>query len=240
MRRSPARSSLGSIVLFCFLVPVLSLMGALGDATPASAHVSKTVGKYQLTVGWHEEPVYIDTANAVELLVRDTNGMPVDDIGDGLHVVVSYGERRTEPLTLGASFDPDTGLGTHGLFEAPITPTQVGNFSFEFVGDISGQRIDETFTSGPQTFNAAESPSAVMFPAKDQTLSQLTQSVDRLQARVDSVSAKAKSASTLAVAALACGVALGLGGLAFGVMARVKPRKMAGSRVVERPVGTVT
>ena len=46
------------------------------------------------------------------------------------------------PLDLEPSFDPDTGLGTHGEFDAAIIPTQPGNYTFHFYGSINGQPIE--------------------------------------------------------------------------------------------------
>jgi hypothetical protein len=208
---------------------VVSVLLALG-AAPAAAHVGKTVGAYQLEVGWAHEPTYAGVENAVQLFVHDAAGKPLDDIGDGLKVQVIFSGQTSDPLALEPSFDPDTGLGTHGEFDAAMVPTRPGTYTFHFIGDINGQKVDESFTSSDQTFDSVKDPAAIEFPAKDPTLGALGQSVQRLvprvgaaQQRASSAKSSASTATTLAVVALAVGVVLGGAGvlLALGARRRV-------------------
>src|SRR5260221_7981161 len=94
----------------------------LGAANPASAHEHRHVGAYELTVGWQNEPTYAGYPNAVIVLIKDASGKPVDDIGDppSLKVEVSTGTQKSDPLAFKASFDADTGFGTHGEFDSEI------------------------------------------------------------------------------------------------------------------------
>src|SRR5690349_9789971 len=88
----------------------------VSTASPAWAHEHRQVGKYQFTVGWLNEPTYTGYPNAVVLIIADAAGKPVDDIGDPptLKVQVTTGAQTSDPLAFAASFDPDTGFGTHG------------------------------------------------------------------------------------------------------------------------------
>ena len=213
---------------------IAASLGLALDAAPASAHVEKNVGGYRLEVGWRDEPVYTDTANAVTVMIHDAKGKPVADIGNGLHVTVKYGGLATEPLALIPSFDADSGSGTPGLFAATIVPTQVGDYSFRLAGAINGTPIDETITSGPDTFNAVELSEQVMFPTKDQTPAQLTESVARLRAALESTRANARSATVFGEAGIAIGVAVGLSGASFVVVTRRK-RSSAPAEMVPLP-----
>jgi len=203
---------------------VTSLVVAV-TAAPAFAHTSKTVGAYKLTVGWQHEPTYTGVQNGVQLFVHDASGTPLDDLGpNGLKVNVVYNGKTSAPLTMNGSFDPDSGLGMHGEWDAAITPTEPGDYTFHFTGDINGQKIDESFTSGPQTFDTVKDPSPIEFPTQEQTPSQLSAALDRLGPRLDTATSKAKSASdssgtatTLAVVALVVGVLLGGAGLLTGL-----------------------
>jgi len=51
---------------------------ALVAVVPASAHEVRTVGKYEFTVGWLHEPAYADEQNAVQFLLKDSAGNPID------------------------------------------------------------------------------------------------------------------------------------------------------------------
>ena len=205
------------------------------SSAPALAHTTKTVGQYQFTVGWQHEPTYVGVENGVAVFVHDASGNTVDDLGaTGLKVQVVFSGQTSDPLILVPSFDPDTKLGTHGEFDAAIIPTRPGDYTFHFTGDINGQKIDESFTSGPQTFDTAKAPNPIQFPAKDPTIADLAGGISRLGPRVDSAQqttgqalTKAKSAqssstkaTTLAVIALVVGLLLGGVGLVTALRSR--------------------
>ena len=199
------------------------LMLPLLLTAPASAHAVKQIGPYVLSVGWRDEPVYVDSVNAVTVQVHDAKGRPVDDIGDQLNATVTYGGLSTAPLRLEPSFDADSGTGTHGLFEAAIVPTQIGDYRFHLTGSIEGVAVDVDIPSGPETFNSVEPSDKVMFPTKEQTPAQLTQNLSTLRARVDAASRGAHAAATLGTAALAVGAALCIGAVSLALMARRRP-----------------
>ena len=200
----------------------------LGAASPASAHEHRTVGRYELEVGWASEPTYAGVQNAVQVTITDTKGTPVDDLGDpGLTVTVSTGTATSDPLSLGLSFDPDSSEGTHGQFLAAVIPTRPGEYTFRVTGSIKGQAVDEKFTSGDTTFDPVKEPRDIEFPAKDPSAGELATSVQRLSPRVDNAVAaakdakdKASTATTLAIVALVVGVAIGGAGLVIGLGAR--------------------
>jgi hypothetical protein len=188
----------------------------------AFAHEQRRVGAYQFTVGWQHEPTYVGEENGVQLFLHDAKGNPIDDIGSPptLHVQVIFGTQTSPPLDLEASFDPDTGLGTHGEFDAAIIPTAAGNYTFHFFGSLGGQKIDERFTSGPATFNTVDDPTGIEFPTKVPNLPDLVALSGRLTPRVDHAAAaaavgvsRANSAHTLGL----IGVVLGALGLVAGV-----------------------
>jgi hypothetical protein len=196
---------------------------AMIGAPDAFAHEQRQVGAYQLTVGWSHEPTYVGEENAVQLFIHDAHGNPIDDIGSPptLHVEVTSGRQTSSPLDLQASFDPDTGLGTHGEFNAAIIPTAVGNYTFHFFGTISGQKVDERFTSGPTTFNTVQDPTGIQFPAKVPTVPDLAGLTQRLSARVDHAASLASASTSRANSAHTLGlvgVILGAVGLAAGLV----------------------
>jgi hypothetical protein len=206
---------------------VLSLV----TAAPAFAHEQRKVGAYTFLVGWRQEPTYTGSLNAVLLFIHDAKGAPVDDLGSPstLQVKVTTGTpaKTSDPLELKASFDPDSGLGTHGEFDAALIPTAPGTYLFHFTGGINGQKVDETFTSSDKTFDNVQNPTGIEFPSAEPTGAVLSTAISRLTPRVDNAAAvgtsahdKADSAATLAVVALVVGVVLGVAGIAVGLSAR--------------------
>ena len=227
-RGLPIRAGAGSLFVALAALTLLT-------AAPAFAHEQRTVGAYQLTVGWETEPAYTGVPNAVELFVHDASGKPLDDLGpNGLKVQVIFGTQTSDPLAMTAAFDPDTGLGLHGQYLAPIVATRPGDYTFHFTGDINGQKIDEKFTSGPTTFNTVVDPTGVQFPDKVPTNGALADSLTRLVPRVDRAQAtavaaqstantakdSASTASTLAIVALVAAVIIGGAGLAVALSGR--------------------
>jgi hypothetical protein len=203
------------------LTMAMALAGAavVLSATSAFAHEQRQVGAYQFTVGWLNEPTYVDAQNAAVVIIKDAQGNLLDDLGDQgkLQVTVSTGNQTSAPLDMAASFDPDSGLGTHGEFLANIMPTQPGDYTFHVTGTIKGQKVDEKFTSGPKTFNTVDEPTATQFPVKDPSIGQLSGLTNRLSSRADTGISAAKSKADSASSTATTGVILGIIGIIVGV-----------------------
>ena len=192
--------------------------------SPAFAHTAKDAGPYKLTFGWQHEPTYVGVENAVQLFVHDAKGNPLDDLGTkGLTVAVSTQGQTSPPLALTGAFDPDTGLGSHGEFDAAIVPTQPGTYTFHITGDINGTAVDVSAASSDSTFNDVADPTGVEFPAKTPTVQALAAAVTSLQdklatAQSAATSAKdsASSAKTMALIAIVVAVVLALLAMVIG------------------------
>ena len=182
---------------------------ALVAVIPASAHEVRTVGAYEFTVGWLHEPAYADEQNAIQFLLKDSKGSPVDDLGDTLKVEVMYQSQKMPALSLTPTFDPDTGLGMHGEYLASLIPTRAGNYTFHFTGTVKGQAIDQSFTSSPTTFDAVREPTAVEFPAQDPSRGQIAQKLDRIDPRIAAAEATARNDAELARNLAIAGIVLG-------------------------------
>src|SRR5690348_11236946 len=78
---------------------------ALGGVATASAHVVQQFGAYSIAIGWLHEPTYVGVENAVQVVVKDAQDKPVNDLPDGaLKVQVSSGSQTTNSMTLQPSF----------------------------------------------------------------------------------------------------------------------------------------
>ncbi len=133
-------------------------------------------------------------------------------------------------------FFEDGEFGTPGDYRAWFIPTSPGQYTFHFTGTIDGQDIDETFTSGPQTFDDVVSPSDIEYPEKLPSTNELADRIDREvprlndsieQARTAAVGAvqdasdEASSAKTLGI----LGLVVGTLGLVVAVVAVVLSRR---------------
>jgi hypothetical protein len=196
-------------------------MGALGAsllglafivtwASPALAHEDRRVGRFHFAVGFGDEPAYAGDKNSVQLLLHTEKGdKPVTDLTNSLKVQVSYQSLKMPPITLEPNFEIGE-FGIPGDYRGWFIPTRPGTYSFHFTGSIHGQRVNETFKSGPTTFSDVEDPQSVQFPAKDPTTGQLNQLVSRQNQRLQHSIASARSdvsgdaslARNIAIAAL--------------------------------------
>jgi hypothetical protein len=206
-----------------------SMVGATAVFAPAaSAHEARTVNGYHWLVGFGNEPTYAGFQNFVVLFLNAPDGKPVLNIGNQLHVTVETGSAK-RTFSLEPSFDPDSGLGTKGEFDAFFIPTTPGPYTFHFTGNLGGP-VDQSFTSGPTTFATVDDPSQIQFPVQVPSTLELSQKLDqeipRLTAAIAAAQSSAEShadskANTALIVAIV-GVLLGLAGLAYGIAASRK------------------
>lgn len=158
---------------------------ALFAAGVADAHVVKTFDNYTVALGWVHEPTYVGEQNAVQVVIKDASGKAVTDLNDGdLKVTVSVGGKTSDALPLLNTFDPDTGLGVPGDYEAPIIPTAPGDYTFHLTGSIDGTTVDETATSSDSTFDSAVDATGIQFPNQLPALTDIITRLDRIDARL--------------------------------------------------------
>lgn len=163
MRRFTSFLAMGSIALGCAL---LSLPATV------SAHETATIGdgRYQIVIGFMNEPVFAGDKSGLEFRVTDvgaatlaadeeTEGTPVEGLAETLQAEVIYGDQTME-LPLTAMWDEPGG------YYSVFFPTESeGDDTFRIFGTIGDLEIDETFTSGPETFGPVEDPEPPRFPA---------------------------------------------------------------------------
>jgi hypothetical protein len=222
---------------------VASTFALLLVAGVADAHIVKTFGQYTVALGWLHEPTYVGEQNAVQVVIKDAAGKAITDLNDGdLKVTVGVGGQTSDPLPLLNTFDPDTGLGVAGDYEAPIIPTAPGDYTFHLSGTIDGTPVDETATSSDSTFNSVIDATGIQFPNQLPALTDIITRLDRIDARLpspapsgataagpsaapvdnaalDAAGAAAASAQSAANEALLVGAAIGAAGVIIGLAA---------------------
>jgi hypothetical protein len=205
----PKRSS-GLIFAAASALTVLLL-----TAAPALAHEGRKLGDLEMVVGWGTEPAYAGEVNSGQLLLVH-HGEPVVDLGDTLDVEVTFGD-ETEPLTLEPFFEVGE-FGTPGDYRAFLIPTEPGQYSFHFSGTIDGEEVDETFTSGPGTFDDVENPQAAQFPVEQPSTGELAERIDREVPRLTGSIEEAQAAANAAADDASSANTLGLIGIIVGAV----------------------
>src|SRR5512134_551393 len=206
----------------------LALALAAIMAPAALAHEGRPTGDGDLVmvVGFGTEPAYAGQPNSVQL-VLEHDEEPVVDLGNTLDVEVSFGD-ETMALELEPNFVVGE-FGEPGDYRAWFIPTRPGQYAFHFTGTIEGEEIDETFTSGPDTFSEVQDPAAIEFPVQDPTTGELAERIEREvprlteavdQARSDAIAAANEIAADANAAAddAASARTFGLIGLVVGAL----------------------
>jgi hypothetical protein len=216
------RTTIAAALGVALLLPIVA-------ARPALAHEGRRLGDLEMEVGWGTEPAYAGTGNSVQLLlVHDEQ--PVTDLGDTLTVEVSFGS-QTQEFPIEPFFEPGE-FGTPGDYRAWLIPTRAGTYAFHFTGTIDGEDVDETFTSGPKTFDDVEDPQSVQFPEQDPSTGELAarieREVPRINEAIDAATTSAQTASddaSNATTVAIVGIVVGAVGLAVAIVALVPTRR---------------
>ena len=162
MRRFTSFFAVGACALACALLLAPSIV---------VAHESRTIadGQYQLVVGFMNEPVFAGDKSGLEFWVSDVSmatpspdgeaeGEPVAGLEEALQAEVIHGD-QTMALPLTAKWDEPGG------YYSVFFPTESeGDYTFRIFGTIGDTEIDETFTSGPETFGPIADPAPLQFP----------------------------------------------------------------------------
>jgi hypothetical protein len=152
--RSAARSRIVMLLGALLLAAVM-----LAQPLSSSAHEHREVGDYTFTVGFVNEPAVQGDTNGiwVEVMKGET---PVTGLADTLQAQVIFGD-QTRDMTLTPAFGED------GVYESVFIPTEPGDYTFRFVGQVDGVDVDETFTSSPEGFDSVTARADLEFPATD-------------------------------------------------------------------------
>jgi len=199
---------------------LLLLLGLLLVPSTALAHERRTIdnGKYDVVVGWDQEPPYVSQKNGASIRISQagTNpAVPVEGVDKTLKVQIRQGASIKE-FPLRAVF------GQPGYYMADIIPTRAGDYQWVFAGTINGDQVNETFDTADGKFDAVQSASALEFPLTSPDPAQAT-------ADVASAQAAAQGARTLALVGIGVGV---LGLLAAIAAFLTRPRAVPPSRGV--------
>lgn len=190
----------------------MALLLLMGVATIASAHEGREVGDYELTVGFSVEPALVNEPNGLYLLIHRAGDeeAAIEGLQDTLQVEISYAG-ETKPLEVRPVLDQP------GFYTADIFPSAEGAYTFRVFGTIEGTEIDESFTSGPETFDEVESPAVIAIPSID------GESSGGNDTAASEAQDTADSARTLAIIGIIAGM-LGLAAGAAGAMMAMNAR----------------
>jgi hypothetical protein len=195
----------------------LALSTLIWTPSPASAHERRQVGEYTFTVGFSTEPAFANIPNGPEVTI--TKGRREKPVVEGvdLDVEVIFGE-ESSTLAVEPAFVVGV-FGEPGNYNADMFPTRPGTYAFRFFGTVEGTAIDETFTSGPKTFNDINDPAEFAFPVVDPNNAELAARVEQESADLAETQEDVTGARTLGLIGVIVGGVGLLVGITVGVLA---------------------
>ena len=132
---------------------VLTMVASIGSTL---AHEVREVGELTLVVGFLDEPVYSGQKSGLDLRVS-RGDEPVEGLEETLQAEVSFdGQVRDLPIS--------PAFGEAGAYRSVFFPTAAGPYTFHLFGTVDGEEIDESFTSGPDTFSEVQDVTGGQFP----------------------------------------------------------------------------
>ena len=216
------------IAVIAILASAFVVAGGSFGTDNALAHEHRAVGNYEVVVGWLNEPALAYEPNGLDLRVSffpngvpeiteeneaeaEAAAQPVEGLEETLEaeIIVGGGAQKLS-LTLEPAF------GEEGAYESPLIPTVPGDYSFHISGKIEDMEIDETFSSGPETFSPIDDPSEIQFPEKLPSAAELQASIAGGTSTDAAESSRSDdTARVLGIVGIIVGVVgLGAGGLA--------------------------
>jgi len=198
----PAR--LLPIALICAAVVILTTQ-------PALAHERRVLDKYQLVVGFDDEPALQGEPNGMQLTVTvPTEGnRAVEGLADTVKASVAAGGGQPKEFPLRAVF------GQPGRYVADFIPTRSGTYIFNFTGSIEGTPVNERFESGPGRFDDVKAVDQLQFPEAVPPGNEVARTARAADDRAAAAEEAAASARNLGIA----GVGVGLVGIVIGAIA---------------------
>lgn len=175
---------------------------------PAFAHQQVDFGPYHLEIGFIDEPVYVGDKSGLEFDVFKGSD-PVAGLEKTLKAQVIY-QGQSRDLTI----EPETD-DSNNFYRAYFIPTAAGPYTFHISGTIEGTTFDQSFTSGPTTFDEVQDAAPGQFPVQLPTLAELQAQAQK--------GADAASQVTIALALGGAGVIIGLLGVGLALAARRRP-----------------
>jgi hypothetical protein len=165
----------------------------------AQAHERREVGSYTFVIGFLNEPALVNEPNSLDLRISSAaDQSPVEGLENTLTVEVAAEGKALE-------LDVEPRFRTPGAYNGYFMPTATGEYSFHVKGNIEGNAVDETFTSGPETFSSVDPPEG--FPNAVDVGESNAAEVSSLAQRVGDLEDESDSNT---------GVILGIIGIIFG------------------------
>jgi len=179
--------------------------GLLLAAPPVSAHATRIVGEYELTVGWREEPAIVGILNGLDLGIEDhlSNGTTIWVLGVESNLTATL---STGPATKMYSLSPQD--GRPGWYTFDVIPTVAGAYSVKLVGILNTTAVNVTVP-----LDTVAQASDYQFPLTGPSATDLQNSITALTAQL----ATLQTLLTVLVAVAVLAVLFGAVSLAFTI-----------------------
>ena len=188
------------------MLSVWILVGAaLLSSPPVAAHAHRTVGPYELAVGWRIEPAIVGVLNGLDLGIQEnlTNGTQVWVVGVEGNLNATL---MTGPASTIQALAPQD--GRPGWYTFDVIPTVAGSYSVRIQGTLNTTHVDVTVDLDPVYL-----ASLYQFPVSEPGASDLKASINQLNAQL----AALQTLVTILIAVAVIAIAVGAASLALAI-----------------------
>lgn len=173
------------------LAALLTMVVGVGST---AAHESRDIGDMRVSIGFIDEPVFIGQRSGLEFRVS-RGDEPIEGLESTLEAEVIF-DGQSRDLALSPRF------GEPGAYRSIFFPTAAGPYTFHLFGEVDGEAIDESFTSGPDTFSEVQDVTGGQFPVQFPSTGDLVRDAE--------AGAAAGTTATIALVLGAAGLLAGL------------------------------
>ncbi len=173
-----------------------------------------TIGEYELTIGWRDEPSVAGVLNGLDLgivqhFASNNTTYPVVGVGTRLSARLSMGL-----LGINETLAPQ--FGRPGWYTFDVIPTRPGTYRVRIIGTLNTTTIDVAVN-----LDEVSPASDISFPVADPTATDLQNQLAQASARI----AALQSQMIIAIAAGVVGILMALAALAVSARASRSQRK---------------
>jgi hypothetical protein len=187
-------------IALAFGLATLALLSIIPGT--ALAHERVNVGRYELVIGWAEEPPLLGEPNGITLRITDTEaGQPVSEVTT-INLSVTTGG-QTRDLELEPRFNAP------GEYAADIIPTVRGVYSVRIAGSIEQQDVDTSVD-----IEEVAEPEGLQFPVTLPSGAKIDEDLSALRTEDQGLRDTVARNQLMA----AGGLVLGLAGLIIGLV----------------------
>ena len=186
-----------SVRILALAITLGLIIGVPLAVRPVAAHEHRSVGYYNLTVGWRDEPPTVGFVNGLDLGIQYTfpnNGTKIWVTGASMNATLTTGRFTSTRHSVEPQF------GRPGWYTFNVIPTRPGVYTVKLNGTLDSTRVNVSVDLDP-----VAPASDLAFPIADPTPSDLQGRLDAANAVIAGLQAQMLASLGVAIVGVVLG-----------------------------------